>query len=227
MDDLKNALYKIVMGITKPQPKLVLYDNHLEEILEKITPLLEQYSGNINPRWLALRMIDGDKKLVESLYELIPKEVLDKIHNILNEQTNLEDKQAIRDCIATKMYSKVEYVTESFVKTNPKKANRDRIIDNYITSKRFGIPLMLLTLAIVFWITISGANYPSAMLSDFFVIVENKLTLLFQHINAPAWLHGLLILGLFRTFLGCISHVTTHGHLLPSLYYLRRFNLLR
>ena len=197
--DLKQAIYEVSIGKAKPSPKLVHYDEKYEEMLNRISPLIEEYSGDISPRWIALRIVDGDEKLINSLNEFIPKDALTTIETILTESDFTNDKQAIRDKIATNIYKKVEDVTESFVKTNSKKINRDRIIDNYITSKRFGLPLMILTLALIFWITISGANYPSALLSNFFMIIEGRLTMFFEYVNAPAWLHGVLVLGLYRT----------------------------
>ena len=38
----------------------------------------------------------------------------------------------------------------------------DQRIDRIVTSRGFGLPLMLLMLAVVFWLTIVGANVPSA-----------------------------------------------------------------
>lgn len=57
---------------------------------------------------------------------------------------------------------------------------------------------MLAILGIVFWITIAGANYPSSWLASFFGMIEGYLTTGFEAIHAPAWLHGVLVLGLFR-----------------------------
>ena len=137
-------------------------------------------------------MIDGDDRLIKSLNEYIPEDKVGIISGIIAESGFIKDidKQAIRDMITEKIYRKVEEITDIYIKTNSNKINRDRIIDNYITSKRFGIPLMLLTLALVFWITVSGANYPSALLSKLFFVIEGKLTLLFDYMEAPVWLHG-------------------------------------
>jgi ferrous iron transport protein B len=71
--------------------------------------------------------------------------------------------------------------------------------DRILTSKYFGFPLMLLMLGLVFWITIVGANYPSAQLSKFLFWIESQLSSLFMILNAPSWLHGLLIKGVYRT----------------------------
>lgn len=205
IDDLKDVLYRVSTGMIHPGPMVVHYAEDYEKLLGKLCPVLEKYAGDIHPRWLALRMIDGDNKLLNTFRDFIPDEELDAIHRILAESDILIEKQDIRDSITSEIYKKVEDVTASHVKTNQKKLNRDRIIDNYITSKRFGIPLMLLTLAVVFWITISGANYPSALLSNFFFMIEDKLTMLFEYLHAPALLHGILILGLYRTLAWVVS----------------------
>ena len=41
----------------------------------------------------------------------------------------------------------------------------DRTIDRLVTSRWLGFPFMLLVLAVVFWLTIEGANLPSGMLA--------------------------------------------------------------
>ena len=51
---------------------------------------------------------------------------------------------------------------------------QDRKFDKILTSKKTGIPIMLLFLGLIFWITISGANYPSQALSCFFGFLERK-----------------------------------------------------
>ncbi|NLP16659.1 MAG: ferrous iron transport protein B [Clostridiales bacterium] len=202
--ELKRSIHEVVTKKVKPCPNIVIYDEY-EETLNRLSIILDEYFKNINPRWVALRMIDGDDKLIISLKELMPNEKINAVNHILEDSKLNMDKQTVRDIIATTIYKRVESVTERYVKNNVKKINRDRIIDNYITSKRFGIPLMLLFLAIIFWITISGANYPSALLSKFFFMLENKITSLFNHLNTPDWVHGVLVLGLYKTLAWVVS----------------------
>lgn len=76
---------------------------------------------------------------------------------------------------------------------------RDRKIDRILTSKRYGIPIMILFLGIIFWITITGANYPSSLLSNFFGWIEGKLLLFFNIIHSPKWLTSLLVSGMYKT----------------------------
>ena len=72
-------------------------------------------------------------------------------------------------------------------------------IDKILTSKLTGIPIMILFFALIFWITITGANYPSQLLSDFFGVIEGKLIYLFELVNSPSWLMELLVFGMYRT----------------------------
>jgi ferrous iron transport protein B len=74
----------------------------------------------------------------------------------------------------------------------------DRTIDRLVTSRVFGFPLMLLMLTVVFWITIAGANVPSAMLAT--LLIDNFHPVLKSAaaaINMPWWLDGLLIDGIY------------------------------
>jgi len=75
----------------------------------------------------------------------------------------------------------------------------DRKIDNLLTSKTFGIPIMILFLGLIFWITIVGANYPSSLLSGFFGWLQDKLIYIANFIHMPEWLSSLLILGIYQT----------------------------
>ncbi len=76
---------------------------------------------------------------------------------------------------------------------------RDLKIDKIITSKIFAFPIMLSLLCLVFWITISGANYPSDILFSAFSKLEEWLSALLLSLNCPEIIHNALIFGVFRT----------------------------
>jgi ferrous iron transport protein B len=67
-----------------------------------------------------------------------------------------------------------------------------------VTSPVFGLPIMLIVLAVIFWLTIAGANVPSAMLATAFFWVEGRGASLFDALGAPWWLTGFLWHGVFR-----------------------------
>ena len=81
----------------------------------------------------------------------------------------------------------------------------DRRLDRIFTSRLTGIPVMLLLLTGVFWLTIAGANYPSQWLSSLFALGERGLTGLFAALNAPAWLYGMLVEGVYRVLTWVVS----------------------
>lgn len=106
--------------------------------------------------------------------------------------------------IVASLYQKAEDTAQMAVR----KANRkdwDRRIDDVLTSRIFGYPIMLFLLAGVFWLTIQGANYPSALLADLLFGIEDRLTAFFQWIQAPTWLYGFLVTGVYRTLAWVVS----------------------
>jgi len=82
----------------------------------------------------------------------------------------------------------------------------DRTLDKILTSRWTGFPIMLLMLMVVFWLTISGANYPSALLSSLLLdTIHPALKSLAATIGMPWWLNGLLIDGMYLAMAWVIS----------------------
>ena len=106
----------------------------------------------------------------------------------------------IRDTIVSSIVNNSEEISQKVCEYKEKNyQSKDRKIDNILTSKTFGIPIMLAFLAGIFWLTITGANYPSNLLSSLFSWIQGKLTLFMQSINSPSWLTGILIDGMYQT----------------------------
>jgi len=82
---------------------------------------------------------------------------------------------------------------------------KDRKIDRILTNKIIGIPIMIILLAIIFWITLIGANYPSELLSQLFFYLEEHLLNLFSFIHIPAWITDMLVLGVYRVLTWVIA----------------------
>ena len=74
---------------------------------------------------------------------------------------------------------------------------RDRRLDRLLTGSATGIPVMLLLLGAVFWLTIWGANAPSALLSRWLMALQEPLRALLG--GAPWWVQGALVDGVYRT----------------------------
>ncbi len=106
----------------------------------------------------------------------------------------------IHDEILESIYTSASQITSKVVsKVGEKpKFNWDKIIDKIVTGKLTGFPIMFILLAVVFWITISGANYPSKFLS--WILIDNIhpfLKSLALSLSFPNWIVGLLIDGAY------------------------------
>lgn len=84
-------------------------------------------------------------------------------------------------------------------------AAADRRKDKFFTGKRTGIPVMLLLLFFIFWLTIVGANFPSGLLHKFFLSLENKIMDGLYCLGMPAWIREMLVYGMFRVVAWVIS----------------------
>ena len=73
---------------------------------------------------------------------------------------------------------------------------RQQRLDRILTSKSTGIPLMLMLLGLVVWLTVAGANGPSALLTALFARVGEVLAIWLS--GAPGWLSGILLDGVYR-----------------------------
>lgn len=83
--------------------------------------------------------------------------------------------------------------------------NRDIKVDKILTSKKYGIPIMILFFCLIFWITIVGANYPSEILSNFFSWAQPYFEFFLLWLHIPHWLVSLLIDGVYKTVTWIVS----------------------
>ncbi len=81
----------------------------------------------------------------------------------------------------------------------------DRRIDRLITSPLFGLPIMAGLLGVVFWLTVAGANEPSAWLANGFFWLEAQGAAAFAALGSPAWMTGFVWHGVFRALAWVVS----------------------
>lgn len=109
-----------------------------------------------------------------------------------------ENKLALLDRASAIANDVVEITDEDYNR-------RDRNLDKILTQKSTGIPIMILLLIMVFWLTIQGANAPSDALATFFSIIGDYLNQFAQIIQMPEWLRGALIDGIYNVLSTVIS----------------------
>lgn len=206
MDELKETLNTVVHGNYKFNNKPVYYDDEIESMVNSIKDELYEIIPSINPRWLGLRLIDGDESILTSLNDYTENDILDDLNTIKSKLPDIFDKSKIRSHLSKTTYDYAKSISDQVVTiTNSKAFDRDEKIDRIVSSKIFGIPLMLLLLCGVLWLTIQGANYPSEIISNVLFAVEPKIYDLLNSMNFPIWLNEMITYGMYRTLAWVVS----------------------
>lgn len=214
LQELKDTVEAVALGKIKPNPIKVKYDEILEKAIGQIQPYIQnEIRGKIDSKWIALRLIDGDQPLMESMNNYLKLDLskddllqrkLQRSHETLQEEgVTLEE---LRDRIVSNIVRLAEEISKEVVYLENKTYNKlDRKLDNILTSKGFGIPIMILLLGVIFWITIEGSNYPSQWLSTGLFWIEDQFSIFLHWLPAPGWIHDILVLGMFRTLAWVVS----------------------
>jgi len=114
----------------------------------------------------------------------------------------------LHDSIMESIYTDAAKIANRSVKQKGEKdvPHIDRYIDKLVTNKWSGFPVMFLILAFVFWVTVEGANIPSAMIAS--VLIDSFHPMLKSGaglIGMPWWLSGVLIDGAYLSLAWVVS----------------------
>lgn len=213
LEMLMQSVDKLLSKKDDESPFRISYPKPIEEAVSLIEPVIKEKVHKIDPRWLSIKLLDYDETLISALngylgYGILAdediKEVLKNAKKVLKDNGISEEE--LRDRIVSSLVLAAESICSDTVNYDKKSYNaRDRQIDRILTSKWTGFPVMIALLLCVFWLTITGANYPSSFLSDCFFRLEDRITEAFHYIGAPDWLHGMLVLGVYRVLAWVIS----------------------
>lgn len=172
----------------------------LESVLHSIPNL------RMPTRALALKLLRDDEKAVEEYKTYFSVDIYENpkisarvqaIKKALSENGFSESR--IADDIASAFVHAAEDLTAGVItKTHPRKRDFQSLADRIALSRKTGIPIMLLLLLLIFWITIIGANYPSAFLSDVLFSLQDVLLGLCDRVGVSPWLRDMLVLGMYR-----------------------------
>ncbi|NLD45641.1 MAG: ferrous iron transporter B, partial [Clostridiaceae bacterium] len=188
LNKLMSAVYDIANKQINLNPYKISYDDAIEQAVKIIEPKVwELVDGKINNRWVALKLLDGDANILNSLNNYLGFNLLDNSElgkHLAAAIKYLEDngitREMLRDIIVSKLVGKAEEISSKTVSCENKHYNlTDRKIDCILTSRIYGIPIMLGLLGLVFWLTIEGANIPSQIIASFLFRLEDSLSVFF------------------------------------------------
>ena len=212
LDSLLEAVERTVSAPEPPTPAEVRYPPAVEFAVSSLRPLLEaRLDGRMPARWLALRLLEGDDARLDGLAACLgwdPR--TDKTVGPALEKARAGLARAglpqaeLGDRLSAAAVEQAADIAAQ-VTAAPEGAAAGGRLDRLLTSRAAAIPLMLLLLAGVLWLTIAGANLPSQLLAGGLFWVQDRLTELFALLNAPDWLHGALVLGVYRVLAWVVS----------------------
>jgi ferrous iron transport protein B len=211
------AAHDVATGARKTDPlRFDRYASEVERAITGLVPVVEEvYPSVPNARWVALRLLNADEAVQEAVRsgelgqlarddsgaELEPPPEFER-DRLLEAATHLrwELPADFHDIVTQHAYGVAEGIARRVQKTGLARVGFtfDRKLDRLLTSRVFGFPLMLLILAVVFWLTIEGSNVPSSMLATLLVdTLHPWLKGVAAAISMPGWLDGLLIDGMY------------------------------
>ena len=184
----------------------------VEEVLER------EFPGVPNAGWVALRLLHADESVAQAVRSgeigrsddapasaaappPAPRPTEERAARVLAAATRRRWslRPGFHDAMAENLYREAARIAAAAAqKPERSRATFDRKLDRWLTSRTTGFPLMLLILAAVFWVTIAGANVPSAMLAA--MLVDGLPPLLHQFgawAGMPGWLAGFLFDGVY------------------------------
>jgi len=169
------------------------YPDAIREAVNQLTPLIPE-RDKARRKYIALRLLDGTNSPGND--DLPLKKQLESVKNELLE--NGLDIQGINDQITAEISGLARDICRNTVCRQISSFSRDRRIDKLLTGPLLGFPAMLLLLAGILWLTITGANYPSQLLSSLLFGLQDRLIEVCRHTVIPPWIYEMLLLGVYR-----------------------------
>lgn len=194
----------------RPVPFQVTYPAVIEHAISLIEPHIPSHQGAFSNRWIALNLLEDDpafsERIVASLHgdTAALSAAVEEARAYLTEQGIRGD--VLEDKIVTARTQAAADICRDVVRYEQESYDAwDRKLDRWFTGRVTAYPVMLLLLAFIFWLTIIGSNYPSSALSVALFWVQDQLTELCRFLGTPDWLHGVLVLGMYRTLAWVVS----------------------
>ena len=206
---LSTALDTLCIAENPAPPHTVRYDTALENAVAPLEALLRERFGDTLPaRWTALRLLDGDAGLHEEIVRCLGLDPADDpaIAAALMQARESVDPDTAQRMVASALMRRAgEICSYAVTRTKKPYSGLDRTLDRFFTGRLTGYPVMLLGLLLIFYLTISLANIPSAYLSALFERMEIALGALLARTPLPPFWQSCLTDGVFRVLSSVVA----------------------
>lgn len=192
--------------------KKVKYNQYVEDAIKVISDAIILNDDSINKRWVALNLLRDDELLRDKIEEELMIDLSDeKIDNSIRQaRTLLLDGDItineIDDVLTESINNEASLISSKVVSyLNEDYDKKDRRLDKILTKKSTGIPIMIILFAFIFWLTITGSNYPSMLLQSVLFKFENVLFNFFSYLHIPNFVNEALTHGVYRVLAWVVS----------------------
>lgn len=208
IEELKDAI-SIEASNKSSKENIINYEEDIEKAILDIEKILDK-KLNISKRkkrWIALRVLEGNENILKPIYNKYNLDKEDKkLLNVIKENLkNTYKDSLLGDIIVESIIKEAEKIGDCVIEGEGSYTPMQEKIDKILVSKLTGIPIMIMTLLIVLWITITLSNYPSEMLSNMFAHVEVYVRHFFSNLNLPTWISGIIVDGIYVTLAWVVS----------------------
>ena len=220
-EDVKEAIEEVGNRVSDTQGAAVRYAKDLEQAIAAVADVMK--TRRLNTRFTALKLLDPE---VDStlFYEDIENQEETRAE-VEKQIARLKDKdlyERFEDIVVHALHERAREISEEcIIFNNASYQNRDMRIDHVVTSKGWGLVWMVVLLSVIFWITISGANVPSEMLSGMFEDLQVWLHQLFASWSMNPYITSFIVDGVVKTCGWVISVMLT-----PMAIFFPMFTLL-
>lgn len=197
-------------GERRPSRRLS-YGKDMEPWLKRLETAVSGHSlDGLEPRWASVKLLEGDEGTLGLLAQHAGNDLRKEkeVKDILREAAAADSfsGESFGDRVAAAFVERAERLCQgAVILPDGGGLGRDRRIDKVLMGRWTAYPLMFVLLVLIFWITIVGANYPSQWLAGLLGEGQEALTALFRLAHAPEWLHGVLVLGVYRVVAWVVS----------------------
>ena len=189
------AAVEEVAGGEEPTPPPLPYPEWLCEACDSLAPALVAGTDSARARALAPYLLSGGAPLPPPLAsdEAAQAALAEARTSLLQKGFSAED---CHTAIAQALAERGREVYAAAVKEKKLPCtDRDRRLDRWLTGRLSAYPVMLVLLFFILFLTVVGANYPSAWLSAGLSHLLGWISEALLALHAPAWLHGALVEG--------------------------------
>ena len=211
LDELEENMIKLVEGRLHTVFIPVRYPKAIENATESLAPVLARKYG-IKAVFPVIKLIENEHGFVSAFERRFGEIASDpELTGAIGKAARIMrdggiTKKNVSDRVAACAVLRAEEICLSAVDASEQKAvRRDGKIDSVLTGGIWGIPVMLLLFAGIFWITVSGANYPSQWIASGFAIAEEWLCKGLSAINAPPVLADIIVNVVWRVLSWVVS----------------------